>query len=62
MVEMSAKCTNACMLGHTNRTVETTFDHLELLEVGKSAPFRRDSTGELVGVVDDAVAKVEHLE
>ena len=51
------------MLGHTNRTVETTCDHLELLEVGKSAPFRRDSTGELVGVqCYIIVAKDEHLE
>ena len=49
------------MMGHTNRTVEATCDHLELLEVGKSAPFRRDSTGELIGVVI-VVAKVEHLE
>ena len=49
------------MLGHTNRTVETTCGHLELLEVGKSAPFRRNSTGELVGVAR-TVAKVEHLE
>ena len=49
------------MMGQTNRTVETTCDHLELLEVGKSAPFRRDSTGELVGVAR-TVAKVEHLE
>ena len=49
------------MLGHTTRTVETAFDHLELLEVGKSAPFRRDSTGKLVGVAIVAT-KVEHLE
>ena len=49
------------MLGHTNRTVETTCDHLELLEVGQSAPFRRDPSGELVGVAK-VVAKVEHLE
>ena len=50
------------MLGHTNRTVETTCDHLELLEVGKSAPFRRDSTGEIVGFAEQRFAKVEHLE
>ena len=52
------------MLGHTNLTVETTCDHLELLGVCKSAPVRRDSTGELigVGVVDAVVKKVEHLE
>ena len=49
------------MLGHTNQTVEATCDHLELLEVGKSAPFRRDPPGELVGVADE-VAKLEHLE
>ena len=49
------------MLGHTNRTVETTCDHRELLEVGKDTPLRRDSTDELVGVAD-AVAKDEHLE
>ena len=49
------------MLGHTNRTVETACDHLEHLEVGKSAPFRRDPTGELVGVAG-VFAKVEHLE
>ena len=58
---MSAKRTNICMLGHTNRTVETTCAHLELLEVGKSAPVRRDSTGELVGVVF-GFAKNEHFE
>ena len=51
------------MLGHTNRTVETTCDHLELLEVGKGAPLRRDSAGELVGVaVVFVFAKIEHLE
>ena len=49
------------MMGHTNRTVEITCDHRELLEVGKNAPFRRDSTSELVGVVR-IVAKVEKLE
>ena len=48
-------------MGHTNRTVETTCDHVELLEVGKSAPFRRDPTGELVGVAIIS-AKGEHLE
>ena len=49
------------MLGHTNLTVETACDRPELLEVGKSAPFRRDSTGELVGVANIS-AKGEHLE
>ena len=49
------------MLGHTNLTVETACDHLELLEVGKCTPFRRDSAGELVSVCMP-VAKVEHLE
>ena len=49
------------MLGHTNLTVETTLDHAEFLEVGKGAPFRRDPTGELVGVVR-GVAKIEHFE
>ena len=49
------------MLEHTNLTVETACDHLELLEIGKGAPLRWDSTGELVSVAD-AAAKVEHLE
>ena len=49
------------MMEHTNLTVETACDHLELLEIGKGAPLRRDSTGELVGVLI-GVAKVEHLE
>ena len=57
--------------GHAILTVETTCDHLELLEVGKGAPLRRDSTGELVGVVAvvfatgelvGVVAKSEHLD
>ena len=42
-------------------TVEAAVGHVELLEVRKSAPFRRDSTGELVGVVA-VFTKVEHLE
>ena len=37
--------------GTTKRTVEAAFDHLELFEVRESAPFRRDSTSELVVVV-----------
>ena len=49
------------MLEHTNLTAETACDHLELLEIGKGAPLRRDSTGELVGVAV-VFAKVEHLE
>ena len=48
--------------GHAILTVETTCDHLELLEVGKGAPLRRDSTGELVGVVAVVFAKSEHLD
>ena len=52
-----------CRTEHTNLTVETACDHRELLEVGKSAPFRRDSTGELALVgVAGVVAKVEILE
>ena len=52
------------MLEHTNLTAETACDHLELLEIGKGAPLRRDSTGELVGVAEHTthVAKAEHLE
>ena len=49
------------MLEHTNLTVETACDHLEPLEISKGAPLRRDSTSELVGVVD-VFAKSEHLE
>ena len=49
------------MMEHTNLTVETACDHNELLEIGKGAPLRWDSTGELVGV-EFAAAKVEHLE
>ena len=47
--------------GACTLTVETTCDHLELLEVGKGAPLRRDATSELVGV-SAGFAKVEHLE
>ena len=48
---------------YTNLTVETTCDHLELLEVDKGSPLRRDSTGELVGVaVVFVFAKTEHIE
>ena len=39
-------------------TVEITCDHLELLEVCQSAPFRRNSTSELVGVSPERVAKL----
>ena len=42
-------------------TVESARDHLELLEVRQSAPFRRDFTSELVGVFP-VVAKIEYLE
>ena len=49
------------MLGHTTLTVEIACDHFELLEVGKGAPFRRDSTGEPVGV-EAVFAKAENLE
>ena len=51
----------ACRTEHTNLTVETAVVHHELLEVGKGAPLRWDSTGELVCVADAAV-KVEHFE
>ena len=49
------------MTEHTSLTAETACYHLELLEVGKGAPFRRDPTGELVGVGIGG-AKVENLE
>ena len=49
------------MLGHTNLTVESAIRHFELLEIGKGAPLRRESTSELVGVVH-VIAKSEHLE
>ena len=45
-------------MGYTHLTVETACGHVELLEVGKGAPFRQDSTGELVA----AFAKAENLE
>ena len=47
--------------GSEQLTVESAFDHLELLEVRQSAPFRRDSTSELVAVAV-VVAKIEYLE
>ena len=49
------------MMGHTNLTVETAVSHHERLEVCKSAPLRRNATGELVGVVVYVIAKVEYL-
>ena len=49
------------MMGHTNLTVESAIRHFEILEIGKSAPFRRDSTSKLV-VVGIAITKIEHLE
>ena len=42
-------------------TVESARDYLERLEICQSAPFGRDSTSELVGVVA-VFAKSEHLE
>ena len=56
---MSRVC--ECSTGHKNLTVETTVDHAELLEVGKGAPFRRDPTSKLVGVVIE-LTKIELLE
>ena len=47
--------------GSERLTVKSAFEHLELLEVRQSAPFRRDATSELVGV-SQAVAKIEYLE
>ena len=43
-------------------TFEAAFDHLELLEVGESAPFRRDSTSEGIVVRLPWFAEVKHLE
>ena len=43
-------------------TVETTCEHLELLEVRECTPFRRDSAGELVRLEETTAADVEHLE
>ena len=42
-------------------TVEAAVDHVELLEVRESAPFRRNSTSELVRG-DNRTADIEHLE
>ena len=47
--------------GSERLTVESACDHLELLEVRQSAPFRRDSTSEHVGV-SRALAKIKYLE
>ena len=60
---VSNRTTHVCWDIHLAEwlTVEAACDHLELLEIGKGAPLRRDSTGELV-LVDVGVAKAEHLE
>ena len=42
-------------------TVKSTISHLELLEIRECAPFRRDSTSELMLFVINS-ADVEHLE
>ena len=47
--------------GAEQLTVEDAVGHLELLEVRKSAPFRRDFASEVVRAVK-TTADVEHLE
>ena len=55
--------------GAEQLTVESATIHFELLEVCESAPLGRDSTRELVGIVQSpitsvivATAKIEHLQ
>ena len=47
--------------GSEQLTVESACVHLELFEVRQSAPFRRDSTSELI-CVKTVFAKIEFLE
>ena len=58
--EMSANA-KPLNTGAEQFTVEAAVGHLELLEVRESAPFRRNSTSELVRVANPA-AGIEHLE
>ena len=59
-IDKSAKNTKVLRPDAERLTVESARDYLERLEICQSAPFGRNSTSELVGVVA-VYAKSEHL-